>query len=45
MPGFEQEIIVDTNSTLDGLGRFVDAQDRVYDAVKEELAAGNKTSH
>lgn len=31
--------------TAQGLDRFVEAQDRVYAAVKEELAAGNKTSH
>lgn len=36
---------MDTKPTLPGLQRFVEAQDRVYDAVKEELAAGNKTSH
>jgi uncharacterized protein (DUF1810 family) len=36
---------MDTNSTSHGLERFVEAQDRVYAAVKEELAAGNKTSH
>ena len=36
---------MDTNSTSHGLARFVEAQDRVYAAVKEELAAGNKTSH
>ena len=36
---------MDTNSTSHGMERFVEAQDRVYAAVKEELAAGNKTSH
>ena len=36
---------MDTNSTSHGLERFVGAQDRVYAAVKEELVAGNKTSH
>ena len=36
---------MDTNSTSHGLERFVEAQDRVYAAVNDELAAGNKTSH
>lgn len=45
MPGLDQETIVDTNSTLQGLERFVEAQDRVYASVREELAAGNKASH
>ena len=36
---------MDTNSTLQSLERFVEAQDRVYASVLEELAAGNKTSH
>lgn len=33
------------NSTKTGLERFVDAQDRVYDTVCDELALGAKTSH
>ena len=45
MPDFEQEPSVDTNSTLQSLKRFVEAQDRVYASVLKELAAGNKTSH
>ena len=36
---------MDTHSSLQGLERFVEAQDRVYASVREELAAGNKTSH
>ena len=36
---------MDTNSTLQSLERFVEAQGRVYASVLEELAAGNKTSH
>ena len=36
---------MDTSSTWQGLTRFVEAQDRVYAAVRGELAAGNKTSH
>ena len=36
---------MDTNSTMQGLERFVEAQDHVYASVLEELAAGNKTSH
>jgi len=31
--------------THNGLERFVEAQDRVYRSVSEELAAGEKTSH
>lgn len=31
--------------SLQGLQRFVEAQDRVYDAVLDELAMGEKTSH
>ena len=45
MPDFEQEPIVDTNSTWQGLEWFVEAQDRVYASFREEFAAGNKTSH
>ena len=30
---------------MQGLKRFVEAQDHVYASVLEELAAGNKTSH
>lgn len=45
MSGLDQEITVDTHSTLQGLQRFVEAQDRVYASVREELAAGNKASH
>ena len=33
------------NSTKTGLERFVEAQDRVYDTVCDELALGAKTSH
>lgn len=33
------------NSTTEGLQRFVEAQDRVYDSVCNELALGEKTSH
>ena len=33
------------NLTNNGLERFVEAQDRVYVSVCEELAAGEKTSH
>lgn len=36
---------MNTDSTSHGLERFVEAQERVYQSVKEELAAGNKTSH
>ncbi|MDQ3060769.1 MAG: DUF1810 domain-containing protein [Pseudomonadota bacterium] len=36
---------MDTRSTTPGLERFVQAQDRVYASVLQELAAGNKTSH
>ena len=33
------------NSTKQGLERFVEAQDRVYESVCNELALGEKTSH
>jgi len=33
------------NLTTPGLQRFVEAQDRVYDSVCDELAMGEKTSH
>ena len=33
------------NSTTQGLERFVEAQDRVYESVCNELALGEKTSH
>lgn len=33
------------NSTSLGLERFVEAQDRVYESVCNELALGEKTSH
>lgn len=33
------------NLTTLGLQRFVEAQDRVYDSVCDELAMGEKTSH
>lgn len=33
------------NSTTQGLQRYVEAQDRVYDSVCNELALGEKTSH
>jgi uncharacterized protein (DUF1810 family) len=33
------------NLTTQGLNRFVEAQDRVYASVCEELAVGKKTSH
>ena len=36
---------VNTNMTRPDLARFVEAQDRVYVSVLEELAAGHKTSH
>ena len=36
---------MDNHQTSSGLERFVEAQDRVYASVLEELAAGNKTSH
>ena len=36
---------MDTTPTCQGLQRFVEAQDRVYVSVLEELAAGSKTSH
>lgn len=36
---------MDNHSTLQGLERFVEAQDRVYASVREELAVGNKASH
>ncbi|WP_293637313.1 DUF1810 domain-containing protein [Polaromonas sp.] len=36
---------MDSNPALNGLERFMTAQDRVYTAVCEELAAGNKTGH
>lgn len=32
-------------SNTQGLARFVEAQDRVYDSVCNELALGEKTSH
>lgn len=37
--------MMDTHQTSSALERFVEAQDRVYASVREELAAGNKTSH
>jgi len=37
--------MMDTHQTSSGLERFVEAQDRIYASVREELAAGNKTSH
>jgi uncharacterized protein (DUF1810 family) len=33
------------DATTQGLERFVEAQDRVYDNVLDELAMGHKTSH
>jgi len=33
------------NLTTHGLSRFVEAQDRVFDSVCNELALGEKTSH
>ena len=36
---------MDNHQTSSGLQRFVEAQERVYDSVLEELAVGNKTSH
>ena len=33
------------NPSVQGLQRFVKAQDRVYDSVRDELAAGEKTTH
>ena len=36
---------MDNRQTSSGLQRFVEAQDRVYASVLEELAAGNKTTH
>jgi uncharacterized protein (DUF1810 family) len=36
---------VQFNLTTQGLERFVEAQDRVYASVLEELADGEKTSH
>lgn len=33
------------NLTTHGLARFVEAQDRVYESVCNELALGEKTSH
>ncbi len=33
------------NLTTQGLQRFVEAQDRVYESVCDELAMGEKTSH
>jgi uncharacterized protein (DUF1810 family) len=33
------------NLATQGLQRFVEAQDRVYDSVCDELALGEKTSH
>ena len=33
------------NLTTPGLQRFVEAQDRVYESVRKELALGEKTSH
>lgn len=37
--------MMNTHQTSSGLERFVEAQDRVYASVMEELAAGKKTSH
>lgn len=37
--------MMDIRPTTPGLERFIEAQDRVYASVLEELAAGNKTSH
>ena len=33
------------NSTTQGLARFTEAQDRVYESVCDELALGEKTGH
>lgn len=33
------------NTTTQGLARFTEAQDRVYESVCDELALGEKTSH
>lgn len=43
--GFEREKRMDINLTSQGLQRFVEAQDRVYVSVCQELTAGHKTSH
>lgn len=37
--------MMDTYQTTPDLKRFIEAQDRVYASVRDELAAGNKTSH
>ncbi len=37
--------MMDINPVTPGLERFVDAQNQVYDAVLEELALGEKTTH
>lgn len=36
---------MNANAQPYGLERFIAAQDRVYESVREELAAGKKTSH
>jgi uncharacterized protein (DUF1810 family) len=36
---------VDVNPLAQGLERFVEAQDRVYNLVRNELALGHKTTH
>ena len=38
-------MVVQLNLTTQGLERFLEAQDLVYDAVCKELATGKKTSH
>ena len=39
------ELTMKINPTVQGLERFVEAQDRVYDSVCDELALGEKTTH
>jgi len=36
---------VNLNPSAHGLERFVEAQDRVYNSVRNELALGHKTTH
>jgi uncharacterized protein (DUF1810 family) len=37
--------MMNTHQTTPGLERFLEAQDRVYASVQQELATGDKTSH
>ncbi len=36
---------MNVNPSVQGLQRFIEAQDRVYDSVLDELALGEKTTH